>query len=78
MLYVDDVLGGTVLTKCGYRGEDGRDNMCFCETNLPFFIHIFDITIYTGACCERMLRRISVGSFWKTNPPEGVFLGGNA
>src|ERR1035438_10083597 len=47
--------------------------ICFCETNPPFFDRVFDVTIFTQLRCERNLRANSVGSFWKTNPPGGVF-----
>src|ERR1039457_626246 len=44
----------------------------FCETNPPFFDGFLD-----GSACEYRgsgikTRRKSVGSFWKTNPPEPV------
>ena len=40
----------------------------FCETNPPFFDRFFDVTGCLHGCYVGMLRNISVGSFWKTNP----------
>jgi len=52
--------------------------MRFCETNPPFFEWIFVVSGYEYICCTRNRRRKSVGSFWKTNPPEGGFRGSEA
>src|SRR5471030_2937975 len=51
-------------------------NMCFCETNPPFFGLILCATGWTQAGCRGKVVEISVGSFWKTNPPERGFRGG--
>src|SRR5689334_10453766 len=45
--------------------------MCFCETNPPFSEDFFDATFIERETCVGNVRRISVGSFSKTNPPEG-------
>jgi hypothetical protein len=47
--------------------------MCFCETNPPFWRKNYcgtSISQDTYAVCSGFLQ---VGSFWKTNPPEGCF-----
>jgi hypothetical protein len=41
-----------------------------CETNPPFIDRIFVISDYAYMRCTRNERWESVGSFWKTNPPE--------
>ena len=53
----------------------GRENMCFCETNPPFSEDFFDATFFIRDTCGGNVRENSVGSFWKTNPPEGCFRG---
>ncbi len=48
----------------------------FCETNPPIwkaFLCVSSLCKNTYAVCRRGLQ---VGSFWKTNPPGGVFGGG--
>jgi hypothetical protein len=47
--------------------------MCFYETNPPFFGRISVVSGYEYMRCTRNERAKSVGSFWKTNPPERVF-----
>jgi hypothetical protein len=47
--------------------------MCFCETNPPFCDGICDVNNYEQWSCDRKFRIKSVGSFWKTNPPERGF-----
>ncbi len=50
-------------------GGDKTPPICFCETNPPFFEDFFDATATAEVACDRKVRRISVGSFSKTNPP---------
>jgi len=57
------------------RRPDKGAPIRFCETNPPFFEGIFDGSDYEYVCCEGNMREKSVGSFWKTNPPERVFDG---
>src|ERR1039457_900325 len=52
------------------RPSDGA-YIRFCETNPPFFDRVFDVTVCLHGCYVGMLRDISVGSFWKTNPKTG-------
>ena len=61
----------------GHDGLAGKKGplIRFCETNPPFFKDSFDVTSYTHVSCDGNVRRISVGSFWKPNPPERVFGG---
>jgi hypothetical protein len=47
--------------------------ICFCETNPPIFEEIYYATFSTQGCCVEKRVKNSVGSFWKTNPPGGVF-----
>jgi len=74
-------VGAAIRLRQGYGATrccaqlGGHKNMCFCETNPPFFVHILDAMVTAQGSCGGMLRRISVGSFWKTNPPEGCFGG---
>jgi hypothetical protein len=49
----------------------GERNVPFCETNPPFFVRICYTTCYTHESYGENGREISVGSFWKTNPPGG-------
>ena len=49
--------------------------MCFCETNPPFFDGIFNGSSYEYIGYDGKFREKSVGSFWKTNPPERGFEG---
>src|ERR1035438_3582101 len=54
-------------------GHAGASNMPFCETNPPFCDSVFVVSLLfteTYAVCRGDLQ---VGSFWKTNPPEGCF-----
>jgi hypothetical protein len=74
--------GGAALTERGYNGYSapllGRrlpKNMCFCETNPPFFYIIPYATSYVWEVYREKVREISVGSFWKTNPPGGCLWG---
>ena len=49
--------------------------MCFCETNPPFWLAVYYVSSSfknTYIVCRAVLQ---VGSFWKTNPPEGSFRG---
>ena len=46
--------------------------MCFCETNPPFCDGILNVSDYEQWSCDGKCRKKSVGSFWKTNPPERV------
>ena len=46
--------------------------MCFCETNPPFFDRICIVSGYEYMRCTGNAGAKSVGSFWKTNPPERV------
>src|SRR6266404_5682114 len=55
------------------RGEGRKQNMCFCETNPPFFRGFFDATFNVRGTCGGNVRRNSVGSFSKTKPPEMGF-----
>src|ERR1039458_6839004 len=57
------------------RGERSKRNMPFYQTNPPFSGRIFDVNYHEYDCCIGNERKISVGSFWKTNPPEGDFWG---
>ncbi len=45
--------------------------MCFCETNPPFSEGFFDAIFFVRDTCRGNVPENSVGSFWKTNPPEG-------
>jgi hypothetical protein len=56
----------------GLAGKKGAP-IRFCETNPPFFKDFFDVTAHAHVSYDGNVRRISVGSFWKTNPPERVF-----
>jgi hypothetical protein len=58
----------------GLAGKKGAP-ICFCETNPPFFKDFFDVTAHAHVSYDGNVRRISEGSFWKTNPPERVFWG---
>src|SRR5437016_7825860 len=49
--------------------ELGPD-MRFCETNPPFLGGVFNASAYVYMCCNAKSGIYSVGSFWKTNPPE--------
>jgi len=53
------------------RGTKAAPNMCFCETNPPFFDGIFVVSDYGYMCCARNERRKSVGSFSETNLIRG-------
>src|ERR1035437_1461542 len=59
------------------RTEEPRDerNVPFYQTNPPFLRDFFDASAYICMCCNRKSGVFSVGSFWKTNPPEGCFWG---
>ena len=58
---------------CHYQREHKSHNMCFSETNPPFFRDFSDASGYEYIGCNGNLREKSVGSFSKTNPPEKVF-----
>src|SRR5450432_2797044 len=47
----------------------------FCETNPPFSRGFFVATATPYVACDGNAREISVGSFWKTNPPDSGFGG---
>jgi hypothetical protein len=75
----------SILLHRGYGGQNGATrwrnflpsgrektpHMCFYETNPPFCNPIFYTTCYAHVSCGENGREISVGSFWKTNPPGG-------
>ena len=52
-----------------------RQNMCFYETNPPFLWTISCVSPVFPDTYVVCRARLQVGSFWKTNPPEGVFGG---
>src|SRR6266404_8885474 len=47
--------------------------MCFCETNPPFLLVFSNANASVYMSCSGNQNVFSVGSFWKTNPPEGAF-----
>ena len=49
--------------------------MPFYQTNPPFFDGFFAVSYSLHISYERNTREKSVGSFWKTNPPEGGLWG---
>jgi hypothetical protein len=55
-----------------YWAGDER-NMPFYQTNPPFFGRFFDVSNSGIGDCDGNALTKSVGSFWKTNPPEGCF-----
>jgi len=55
--------------------QEKLQNMCFYQTNPPFFGGFFIANDYEDAACTGNRREKSVGSFSKTNPPGGVFRG---
>jgi hypothetical protein len=63
---------GQASLLCVGRGER---NVPFYQTNPPFSEDFIDATAHAQVTCDGNERTISVGSFWKTNPPEGVFMG---
>src|ERR1017187_5813234 len=60
-----------------WRCVGRASNMPFYQTNPPFLEDILYASVLRSAVYSGKLRRNSVGSFWKTNPPEGVFEGGS-
>jgi hypothetical protein len=56
-----------------WRDKESLENMCFCETNPPFWRTFFCVSlVYQGTyvVCRPGLQ---VGSFWKTNPKLGGY-----
>jgi hypothetical protein len=62
-----------IATECRSCGGLGEPNIRFSQTNPPFLGGILDIIAYEQMSCAEKCRRKSVGSFWKTNPPERGF-----
>ena len=60
-----------------HQGRNAERNMPYYQTNPPFYVGVFDAMVSMQGICEEVLRRIRWVRFRKTNPPEGVFLGGN-
>src|ERR1017187_4169665 len=56
-----------------WRWVGRASNMPFYQTNPPFLKDILYASVLRSAVYSGKLRRNSVGSFSKTNPPEGVF-----
>jgi hypothetical protein len=56
-----------------YRGREEFHNMCFSETNPPFWRDFLDASRFEYSGCDGNEEIFSVGSFWKTNPPGGGF-----
>lgn len=67
--------GGRIATASrSYEGGE-EPHICFYQTNPPIFVRIFYTTGRAGGVYVEIFRRISVGSFFETNPPGGVFGG---
>ena len=65
--------GKGIRRRQGYGGRGEPRNMCFCETNPPFFGRFFDVLPTARGSYGRNVAENSVGSFSKTNPPGRVF-----
>ncbi len=65
-----------IRRRYSYGAKENFENMCFCETNPPFWrMKSYGISILseTYVVCRAFLQ---VGSFSKTNPPGRGFRGG--
>ena len=84
-LFREDATKATLLAPRGVRLCEGYGstrscaelarNMSFCETNPPFFLTIFCVSRVFSVTYVVCRSGLQVGSFWKTNPPEGCFWG---